>query len=106
MTPSLQKVLPDLKFNFSVPTVTDAIFEATNNLADLLEHYGLDPMDFVQGQVKNFITGEIYQANSKLMANEALKVATAARKAEYLHGYVRYSRNKIRKTPNEHLKIV
>ena len=82
-------MLPNLKFNFSVPTVTDAIFEATNNLADLHEHYGLDAIDFVNGQVKNFITGDIYQANSKMMANEVLKVATAARKAAYLHGYVR-----------------
>ena len=88
--PKLKKVIPNLHFNFTLPSVTDAIFEASNGLADILEYYNLqNPIDFVKGQIQLMKTGEIYQAKSNLTSFEILKVASAARKAQYFHGYVR-----------------
>ena len=85
--PKLQKVIPHLPVNISLPTVTDAVFEASNGLADLLEHYDMKPSELVKGQIKSFVTGEIYLAKSNLTSNEILRVANAAWKAQYYHGY-------------------
>ena len=88
--PKLKKVIPNLHFNFSLPTVTDAIFEAANGLADILEHYNLpNAIDLVKGEIQLWDTGKIYQSKSNLTSFEILKVASAARKAQYFHGYVR-----------------
>ena len=86
--PKLKKKIPHLPVEISLPTVTDAVFEASNGLADLLEHYDMKPSELVKGQIKSSLTGEIYQAKSNLTSNEIIRVANAAWKAQYYHGYV------------------
>ena len=86
--PKLKKVIPNLPVDVSFPTVTDAVFEASNGLADLLEHYDMKPSELVKGQIKSFVTGELYPAKSKLTSNEIIRIANAAWKAQYYHGYV------------------
>ena len=86
--PKLKKVIPNLEVDVNFPTVTDAVFEASNGLADLLEHYDMKPSELVKGQIKSFVTGKIYPAKSKLTSNEIIRIANAAWKAQYYHGYV------------------
>ena len=74
---------------FRLPLVAEAIFEASNGLADLLEYYDIDPSELVKGQLKNFATNQLYEAKSNLTSSEALRVASAARKAQYYDGYVK-----------------
>merc|ERR1719507_453563 len=47
-------------------------------------------MDLIKGQVKNFVTNQIFQANSNLTSQEALKIASSARLAGYLDGNVNW----------------
>ena len=53
------KILPNLKFEFSLPSETDADIGASNGLADIQEYYDLDPMLLIKGLVKNDITGRV-----------------------------------------------
>ena len=84
------KVIPNLNFEFHLPSTREAIEGAIHGLADIVEHYDLDPYDLVQGRVTNFITGEIYHSNSNLTSKEILKVANGAKLANYLNGYVNW----------------
>ena len=88
--PKLMKVIPNLNFEFHLPSTREAIEGAIHGLADIVEHYDLDPYDLVQGRVTNFITGEIYHSNSNLTSKEILKVANGAKLANYLDGYVNW----------------
>ena len=74
---------------FRLPLIAEAIFEASNGLADLLEYYDLDPSEIVKGQLRNSATKQFFEAKSNLTSNEALRVASAARKAQYYDGYVK-----------------
>ena len=84
------KVIPNLNFEFHLPSTREAIEGAIHGLADIVEHYDLDAYDLVQGRVTNFITGEIYHSNSNLTSKEILKVANGAKLANYLDGYVNW----------------
>ena len=48
----------------------------------------MKPSELVKGQIKSSSTGEIYCAKSNLTSNEIIRVANAAWKAQYYHGYV------------------
>ena len=69
--------------------VTEEIFEASSGLADLLEFYDMNPSELVKGQIRNFATNQVYVAKSNLTSNEILKVANAAKNAQYFDGYVK-----------------
>ena len=59
--------------------VTEEIFEASSGLADLLEYYDMNPSELAKGQIRNFVTNQVYVAKSNLTSNELLKVANAAK---------------------------
>ena len=84
------EVIPNLNFEFHLPSTSEAIEGAIHGLADIVEHYELDAYDLVQGRVKNFVTGEIYHSNSNLTSREILKVANGAKISNYLDGYVNW----------------
>ena len=44
----LEKSIPSVIFEFPIPSSGEAIDEASNGLADLEEHYGLDAMALVK----------------------------------------------------------
>ena len=69
--------------------VTEEIFEASSGLADLLEYYDMNPSELAKGQIRNFVTNHVYMAKSNLTSNELLKIANAAKKAQYFDGYIK-----------------
>ena len=88
--PKLVKSIPNLSFKFAFPASFDANVGAANGLADLLEHYGMDPMEISQGKVTDYQTGKVFMANSKMSSMEILKVATAAKTVKYYDDHVRW----------------
>ena len=84
------EVIPNLNFEFHLPSTREAIEGAIHGLADIVEHYDLDAYDLVQGRLTNFITGKIYLSNSNLTSKEILKVANGAKISNYLDGYVNW----------------
>ena len=82
--------MPNLAFKFAFPATFDANVGAANGLADLLEHYGMDPMEMAQGKVTDYQTGKVFLANSKMSSIEILKVATAAKTVKYYDDHVRW----------------
>ena len=43
--PKLMKVIPNLNFEFHLPSTSEAIEGAIHGLADIVEHYDLDAYD-------------------------------------------------------------
>ena len=44
----LEKSIPSVIFEFPIPSSSEALDEASNGLADLEEHYGLDAKELVK----------------------------------------------------------
>jgi hypothetical protein len=86
----LIEIIPNLNFEFNLPSASEAIEGAIHGLADIVEHYDFDANAIVQGKVKSFVTGELFHSNSNLTSNEILKVANGAKIANYLDGYVNW----------------
>ena len=88
--PKLMEVIPNLNFEFHLPSASEAMEGAIHGLADIVEHYDFDANDIVQGKVTNFVTGELFHSNSNLTSKEILKVANGAKIANYFDGYVNW----------------
>ena len=57
-------------------------------LADLREFVNINTFKLAKGVISNHLTGEKYYANSALSSSDLMKVASEARKSNYLEGYV------------------
>ena len=57
-------------------------------LADLREFVNINTFQLAKGVIYNYITGEKYYANSGLSSSDLMKIASEARKNDYLEGYV------------------
>ena len=57
-------------------------------LADLREFVNINTFQLAKGVISNYITGEKYYANSGLSSSDLMKIASEARKSNYLEGYV------------------
>ena len=57
-------------------------------LADLREFVNINTFKLAKGIISNYITGEKYYANSGLSSSDLVKIASKARKNDYLEGYV------------------
>ena len=79
-----------LNFAFSMPSLQDANVGASNGIADLQELYNIPTIDIIKGQITNYITRKTYFARSNLTSQEALKIATQAKLANYFDGYVHW----------------
>ncbi len=87
--PSLKKHIDSLKFDYTMPSGSDAAVGAAHGLADLQEYHRLDVDDLVQGRLKDYVNPErFFQAASNLTSQECLLVATEAKRMEYLEGQV------------------
>jgi hypothetical protein len=86
--PKLKKHFPDLKFSINLPSTTEASLRSARGLADIQEFYNLDVMDLIGGNIKDPKTGYVFSAKSNLTSVEVLKVATAAKSANYFDNHV------------------
>ena len=48
--PKIAKLLPEFEVGFKLPSVTDAYVGAAHGLADIHEHFNLDPLDMAKGR--------------------------------------------------------
>ena len=64
-TSKLAKLIPNVKTDFNLPLSDEAIDGASNGLADLQEHYGLDPMDLIK--VNTYFMNTYFITKSSLM---------------------------------------
>ena len=99
--PKLAKTNPQLDFKFSLPSEHDTNVGATNGLADLQEHFGLNPLEMASGTITNFITGQKFKSNSNLTSSELLKIASSARLANYFDNYVYWLEAALKLVKNE-----
>ena len=96
--PKLSTLMPSLKFNFSLTNQ-----DCAQGIADLQEFHGLNPLDLINGQIK--ANGQIFEANSKLTSDDALKIAKAARNSEYYQGYVEWCKAILKVEKSEKFQI-
>ena len=52
--PKIAKLLPEFEVGFKLPSVTDAYVGAAHGLADIHEHFNLDPLDMAKGRYSAF----------------------------------------------------
>ena len=57
-------------------------------LADLREFVNINTFKLAKGIIQNHITGERFYASSGLSSSDLMKIASEARKSNYLEGYV------------------
>ena len=57
-------------------------------LADLREYSNINTFKLAKGIISNYITGEKFYARSGLSSSDLMKIASQARKSNYLEGYV------------------
>ena len=110
--PKLMKNLPNFKFAFNVPSISDAYVGAALGLADIHEHFNLETNDLAKGEfekitvysdpnlkipfqnpkgvIKDALNGLTYKSNSPLTSQELLGIASEAKSMTYLEGEVNW----------------
>ena len=82
--------LPIQLFNSANDTflLQEDYHNALFGMADLREFSNINTFELAKGEISNYITGEKYYANSGLSSSDLMKIASEARKNDYLEGYV------------------
>ena len=70
-------------------------------LADLREFVNINTFKLAKGIISNYITGEKYYANSGLSSSDLVKIASKARKNDYLEGYVDWMKTALKSAEQE-----
>ena len=70
-------------------------------LADLREFSNINTFKLAKGEISNYITGEKFYANSGLSSSDLMKIASEARKNDYLEGYVDWMKTALKSAEQE-----
>ena len=88
--PKLKSKLPNLKFDYNLRFLFDDYLQAHYGLAELHEHYDLNPIDIANSEIKDIVSGKVYKSNSQLDSSDLLRIAKEAKSSNYLDGYVNW----------------
>ena len=70
-------------------------------LADLREFVNINTLKLAKGIIHNHITGEKFFASSGLSSSDLMKIASEARKSNYLEGYVDWLKTALKRAQQE-----
>ena len=70
-------------------------------LADLREFSNINTFKLAKGEISNYITGEKFYANSGLSSSDLMKIASQAKKSNYLEGYVDWMKTALKYAEQE-----
>ena len=88
--PKVKKAIKSLKFNYDFDSLSDDFTRAHHGLADLHEHFNLDPLEMSKGIIRDVENGNVFLAKSPLNSNDLVNIATEAKNEKYLDGYVNW----------------
>ena len=95
--------LPIQLFNSANDTflLQEDYHNALFGLADLREYSNINTFKLSKGIISNYITGEKFYANSGLSSSDLMKIASEARKNDYLEGYVDWMKTALKYAEQE-----
>ena len=95
--------LPIQLFNSANDTflLQEDYHNALFGLADLREYSNINTFKLAKGIIHNHITGEKFFASSGLSSSDLMKIASEARKSNYLEGYVDWLKTALKRAEQE-----
>lgn len=83
----LNKAWPNFVYPLH-PNLLDAKIGSAHGISAIREFYDLNPAEIVKGQLKDHLTGKIFQARSNLTLTDVLHIAEAAKEGEFYESCV------------------